>query len=112
MKTIVAETSLETNILLLSQILLKFSSTSLPIEYQLVVLAHTDLRKYEVKMGISSNICKYMQIEKKTRADRSPWGFLPYLCLGTSFGYELLVTSCRGHEMLVYRLFTLNTNLK
>ena len=24
--------------------------------------------------------------------------------LGTSCGYELLVTSCRGHKMLVYRI--------
>ena len=56
MKTIVAETSLETNILLLSQLLLKFSSNILQIEYQMVVLAHTDLSKYEVKIGISSHI--------------------------------------------------------
>ena len=62
MKTIVAETSLETNILLLSQILLKFCSNILPIEYQLVVLAHTDLRKYEVRMGISSHILQMEDI--------------------------------------------------
>ena len=46
MKTIAAETSLETNILLLLQLLLKFSSNILQTEYQMLVLAHTDLRKY------------------------------------------------------------------
>ena len=56
MKTIVAETSFETNILLLPQLLLKFSRNILQIEYQMLVLAHTDLRKYEVKKGISSHI--------------------------------------------------------
>ena len=63
MKTIVAETSLKTNILLLLQLLLTFfsnilqifsgnilqifSSNNLQIEYQMLVLAHTELRKYE-----------------------------------------------------------------
>ena len=61
MKTIVTETSLETNILLLSQLLLKFSSNILQIEYQMVVLAHTDLSKYEVKIGISSHIFLQMK---------------------------------------------------
>ena len=56
MKTIAAETSLETNILPLPQLLLKFSSNILQIEYQMLVLAHTDLRKYEDKMGISRHI--------------------------------------------------------
>ena len=56
MKTIAAETSLKTNIALLPQLLLKFSSNILQTEYQILVLAHTDLRKYDVKMGISSHI--------------------------------------------------------
>ena len=51
MKKIVTETSLETNILLLLQPLLKFSSNILQIEYQMLVLAQTDLRKYEVTIG-------------------------------------------------------------
>ena len=42
--------------------LLKFSSNILQIEYQMLVLAHTDLRKYEVKMGISSHILKMRDI--------------------------------------------------
>ena len=46
MKTIAAETSLETNILLLPQLLLKFSSNILQTEYQMLVLAQTDLTKY------------------------------------------------------------------
>ena len=46
MKRTAAETSVETNILLLLQQLLKFSSNILQTEYQMLVLAHTDLRKY------------------------------------------------------------------
>ena len=42
--------------LLLPQLMLKFSSNILQIEYQMLILAHTDLRKYEVKRGISSHI--------------------------------------------------------
>ena len=68
MKTIVAETSLETNILLLPQLLLKFSSNILQIECQMLVLAHIDLRKYEVKMGISSHILQIGDI-----ANQSIW---------------------------------------
>ena len=56
MKTIVAETSHETNILLFVQLLLKFLNNILQTEYQMLVLAHTDLRKSEVKMGISRHI--------------------------------------------------------
>ena len=51
MKKIVTETSLETNILLLLQPLLKFSSNILQMEYQMLVLAQTDLRKYEDMIG-------------------------------------------------------------
>ena len=66
MKTIAAETSLETNILLLPQLVLKFSSNILQIEYQMLVLAHTDLRKYEVKMGISSHILQMGDIANQS----------------------------------------------
>ena len=66
MKIIVAETSLETNILLLPQLLLKFSHNILQIEYQMLVLAHTDLRKCEVKMGISSHIVQLGDIAKQS----------------------------------------------
>ena len=48
MKTIVTETSFETNTLpVLQLLLLKFSRNILQIEYQMLLLAHTDLRKYE-----------------------------------------------------------------
>ena len=66
MKTIVAETSLETNILLLPQLLLKFSSNILQIEYQTLVLALTDSRKYEVKMGISGHILQMGDIANQS----------------------------------------------
>ena len=51
MKTLVTETSFETNTLLVLQLLLKFSINILQIEYQMLVLAHTDLRKYEAMIG-------------------------------------------------------------
>ena len=35
------------NIVLLPHLLLKFSNNILQIEYQMLVLAHTDLKKYE-----------------------------------------------------------------
>ena len=44
------------NIVLLPHLLLKFSNNILQIEYQMLVLAHTDLRKYEATMGVSSHI--------------------------------------------------------
>ena len=51
-----------------------------------------------------------MQIKKKKKREQIEVGrgFLQYLKkkLGTSCGYQLLVTSCRGHEMLVYRHMT------
>ena len=47
MKIIVAETSSKTSTLVLLQLPLKFSSNILHIKYQMLVLAHTDLRKYE-----------------------------------------------------------------
>ena len=47
-----------------------------------------------------NKICKIERKYKQTEV-------LLYLkkILGTSCGYELFVTSCRGHEMLVYQLF-------
>ena len=66
MKTTVAETSLETNILLLPQLLLKFSGNILQIEYQKLVLAHTDLMKYEPKMGFSSHILQTEDIPNQS----------------------------------------------
>ena len=63
MKTVVTETdspetSFETNTLLLLQLLLKFSSNILQIEYQILVLANTDLRKNEATIGfpLSSHV--------------------------------------------------------
>ena len=59
------------NNLLLKPPLLKFSSNILQIEYQMLVLAHTDLIKYEVKIGISSHILQmggymvYVQLADK-----------------------------------------------
>ena len=69
MKTIVAETSLQTNILLLPQLLLRFSSNILQIEYQLLEVAHRNLRKYEVKTGISSHILKMGDIANVCKRD-------------------------------------------
>ena len=40
------------NILLLPHLLLKFSSNILQIEYQMLVLVHTDFRKCEATMGV------------------------------------------------------------
>ena len=56
LKTFVTETSFETNTLLLLQLLLKFCSNILQIEYQMLVLApvlaFTDSRKYEATIPI------------------------------------------------------------
>ena len=43
------------NIILLPHLLLKFSNNILQIEYQMLVPTHTDLRKYEAMMGVSSH---------------------------------------------------------
>ena len=54
-----------------------------------------------------------MQIRKK-REETEVRGFsLLYLkkILGTSCGYELFVTGCRGHEMLVYLMILFKKNV-
>ena len=63
MKTIVTETSFETNTLLVLQLLLKFSSNILQIEYQMLVLAHTDFMKYEATCFLSRFVAIFYKME-------------------------------------------------